>query len=206
MARYILFYDLLNDISIRTTSDKLGEELIKKFGLKKVGNVTGKNIGFEQNGKILNVQEYKKFLSTNLLNTTLFRHKNYFEGTDENKHVKVIKLLDDLFLCWSFKLQDYKNQESIMPTITFDYYNGKDKCVSYNPFYGPISIFSKTPDENEPFNKDSNLDHIESPHYLLGEIFYSSWTQLAVSESDIGKEILNGNYTEVRNILKNYCY
>ena len=206
MARYILFYDSLNDILIRTTSNKLGEKLIKNFGLKKVGNITGNNIHFEKNGKNLNIPDYKKFLSTNLLNTTLFRYENYFEGTGKNKHVKVIKLLDDLFLCWSFKLKDSKDRESIIPTITFDYYNGEDKCVSYNPFYGPISIFSKTPDENKSVNKDLNLDGIESPHYLLGEIFYSNLTELEVSESDIGKAVLNGNYIEVRNILKNYYY
>lgn len=117
--------------------------------------------------------------------------------SEKNKHISSVELLPNFYMCFSFRLEDSNNPESIKNTITFEYLNKEENVlVSYEPYFGPIQIFYGC-SENE--GRDEN--NMQNLHHLLGPYYDQSWTQLMVQETGLNEAVLNNDLGKVRDIL-----
>lgn len=203
---YIL-YDVENKIGIRTTSLESVQK-IKEINplIKEVMYLTGRNIGAIDWDKVMDMssQFYIKWFKENFLKTDNEMHSvkpkdipdaEYLIGNDfTTKHITSVRLLEDFFMCISFRLESNDKPESIETTLTFEYLNRETgNLTSYDPYFGPISIFYGCKKEEEI-----------GVHHLLGSYGNRSWTQLCVSSTGLNKAVLESDYVKIREILKDF--
>lgn len=134
-------------------------------------------------------------------------NKAQFMKTGEsscNDHINSIEIVQNLYLCWSYRLNRRSSEDSekvLKSVITFEYYDGGNDLIEWEPRNGPIKIYKKYEPENEMINDpDINL------HHLLG--LYNSneinYTQSEVDTSGIKEAVMECDYIKVRDILKKY--
>lgn len=122
----------------------------------------------------------------------------FIKGNSErNRHISSVELLPNFYMCFSFRLEDSNNRESIKNTITFEYLNKEENVlVSYEPYFGPIQIFYGC---SEGEGRDEN--NMQNFHHLLGPYYDQSWTQLMVRETGLNEAVINNDLGKVRDIL-----
>ena len=204
---YIL-YDTENKIGIRTTSLESVQK-IKEINplIKEVMYLTGRNIGAMNWDKVIDMssQVYIKWFKENnnpkkIIN--LYSSKpegvndaRYLIGDDPTaKHITSMQLLEDFYMCISFRLESKDELEGIKTNLTFEYLNRETgNLTSYDPYFGPISTFYGCKKEEEI-----------GVHHLLGSYSHTSWTQIGVSSTGLNKAVLENNYVRIREILKDF--
>lgn len=204
---YIL-YDVENKIGIRTTSFNSVQKVKETNSLvKEVMYLTGRNIGAINWDTVMDMssQEYIKWFKENnnlKKNINLYSSKpegvndaRYLIGNDPTtKHITSIQLLEDFYMCISFSLESKDKPESIKTNLTFEYLNRETgNLASYDPYFGPISIFYGGEKEEEI-----------GVHHLLGSYSNEGWTQVGVSSTGLNKAVLENDYVKIREILKDF--
>lgn len=200
---YIL-YDVENNVGIRTTNLESVQK-VKEINplIKEVMYLTGRNIGAIDWDKVMDMssQFYIKWFKEKFLKTDNKIHSvkpkdipdaKYLIGNNpKTQHITTIKLMDNLYMSWSYILSKPEDRESITPRITFEYFeDNSNVCISYNPNFGPIQYFKR----------EENMESI-GYHPILGEYTESSWAQCAVIETGLNEAVLNRDYSTIREIL-----
>lgn len=121
-----------------------------------------------------------------------------------NDHINSIEIVQDLYLCWSYRLDRRSSEDPekvLKSVITFEYFNGGNDLIEWEPRNGPIKRYKKYEPEEDMINDpDINL------HHLLG--LYNSnelrWVQSEIEVIGIKEAVMECDYIKVRDILKKY--